>query len=265
MFQNFHVGPMKFNMQVPQRTMFLSRRLLLSLLIHNDHNCLKHATKIMLCIQVFEHQFRFWCLPKCVPIEKVNGSVLQLILFCQWHFMGPGSLNPILILNGLTLRLVSLAIVGCFEKINVLLWWEAGPADGNTLVRGTQTSQMANVKLTWWLHVTLAVEVFAWHKQHCCSILLSGAFWICSSSGCVLAWRRYSGDVTERKGLPCSELMLNSSQVENTHFFLDRWAGKKSVENHVALPEIWGHQCAVPRFLHPCRVVQGCGDGNIRT
>lgn len=31
---------------------------------------------------------------------------------------------------------------------------------------------------------------------------------------------------------------------------------RKSVENHVA-PPLWGHQCAVPRLLHPCRVVQG--------
>ena len=104
---------MNLNMQVPQRTTFLSRRLLLSLLIHN---CLKNAVKNMLYIQVFKHQFRFWCLPKCVPIEKVTGSVFAIDYFCDWHLMGPGSLNPILILNGPTLRSVSLAIVGCFEK-----------------------------------------------------------------------------------------------------------------------------------------------------
>ena len=68
-------------------------------------------------------------------------------------------------------------------------------------------------------------------------------------------WCHWAKRATMQRACRCS------SHVEKCWKFIfpsGSWfrPARKSVENHVA-PPLWGHQCAVPRLLHPCRVVQG--------
>lgn len=189
-FKNRDLCPMNLNMQVPQRTTFLSHRLRLSLLIHNS---LKNAVKNMLYIQVFEHQFRFWCLPKCVPIEKVTGSVFAIDYFfvngISWAQVRSTPYSSWMVLLWGLFHLPLLVVLKnemcyCVMMGGRTNWWKHSSARN---LNKCQIHLMVFVFIDWWFHDTLAVEVFAWHKQHRCGIFLSGAFWICSQLGCVLA------------------------------------------------------------------------------
>lgn len=146
----------------------------------------ENAVKNMLYIQVFKHQFRFWCLPKCVPIEKATGSVFAIDYFfvngISWAQVRSTPYSSWMVLLWGLFHLPLLVVLKnemcyCVMMGGRTNWWKHSSARNSNKC---QIHLMVFVFIDWWFHVTLAVEVFAWHKQHRCGIFLSGAFWICS-------------------------------------------------------------------------------------
>jgi len=145
-------------------------------------------------------------------------------------------------------------------KCAIVSWWEAGPTDGNTLVRGTQT----NVKFTWWFLCSLMVP---------CNF---GCWGFCMAQAaplrpffirCVLNLqlvrqcfgRRSSGDVTGQKGLPCSELADVHPMLHISFGIVIQ--ARKSVENHVA-PLRSSVRSTPPSPPLQSGARHHCGDGN---